>query len=146
MFAEYVRLGGRTKIYDAPRKITYRQTPTGNYIDAEKLTQLFRSNSQNRNRKAIAQSIYLIAHRFAGKLANNTHCEDAASEAAIIGIRKIWHYTKNCRHTNAFGFFTKLVQREIYRQLKMESNLAQGLPRRHRAKPSNEPRTGVSGA
>lgn len=44
-----------------------------------------------------------------------------------MAIRKIAHYARNCRHDNAFSYFTRVVQMEVWRQLEAEARRENGL-------------------
>jgi len=116
---------------------------SGHYIDAREFTELFRKNATNRKRKIIAERIHLIAQNYVrrfslefysvpeeGGFARRSHVvlEDAASEATLAAMKKIWHYTKRCDHRNAFLYFTKVIQYEVFNRLRVERNLARGLP------------------
>ena len=52
--------------------------------------------------------------------------DDAACEATLLALRKVSHFQKNCKQKNAFLYFTKVMQRKVWEQLRMESRLAQG--------------------
>jgi hypothetical protein len=115
--------------FDAIADGRFAASSSAHYIGAEAFTRLFEKNGGNQKRGVIARAIYLIAMRFVDKLRGfpRAWLEDAASEAAILGIRKIWHYQKNCSHKNAFSYFTKLIQNKVWEQLRMQSRLEQGL-------------------
>lgn len=105
-------------------------SPGKGYIDARRFTELFRRNANNRNRRLIAEGIYLIARNFVRRYKGRMPaiwCEDAASEAALLGLGKIWHYQIHCQHKNAFSYFTKLVQNKVNERLRVESRLQEGL-------------------
>lgn len=101
----------------------------GRYIDPQKFTGLFRSF--RRRRGEIAEGIFLIAQNYVRRYAYLPRHwrEEAAAEAALLGIRKIEHYARNCAHANAFSYFTKLVQRRVWEQFKIEKRQAACLPR-----------------
>ena len=101
----------------------------GKYLNAASFTALFRANSQNRKRRQIAEAIHLIAANFVNKYhwMPREWREDAASEATLLGLRKIWHYQRNCKHVNAFSYFTKLVQMKVWEQFAAERRRCNGL-------------------
>lgn len=114
----------------ADLQATATASPGKGYIDARRFTALFSRNANNRNRRLIAEGIYLIARNFVRRYQSKMPaiwCEDAASEAALLGLEKIWHYQIHCQHKNAFSYFTKLVQNKVKERLRVESRLQQGL-------------------
>jgi chromosome segregation and condensation protein ScpB len=50
-----------------------------------------------------------------------------SSFAAASTMSKISHYKNNCKQTNAFSYFTKLVQTKVWEQLRVEGRLEMGL-------------------
>lgn len=97
------------------------------YIDAGRFTRLF---SEQDSQKTIETEIYQIAQRFVMRYAAShprEMLEDAASEAAVLGIRKISHYRNRCDPKNAFSYFTKLIQRKVWEYIRIEQRRSRGL-------------------
>lgn len=97
------------------------------YIDAREFTALFRN--AEKNWESIAAGIHLIAQRFVSKYRSlpSAWRDDAASEAMLLGLAKISHYQKNCRHSNAFLYFTRVIQTKVWERFKVERRVEKGL-------------------
>jgi hypothetical protein len=127
---------GRWRKYRASRNMQVHRalqmrdgaTCPNHYIDAQAFTQLFEKNGNNKNRKKIAMGVYVIAHNYVRRFRYVPPAwrEDAASDAAMLAMSKIWWYQKNCRHKNAFSYFTKVVQNRVLDLLRMEAHREAG--------------------
>ena len=123
-----------SRIYHARRAWEIRLADTRlretRYVDAAELTGLFARNANNRKRRLIIERLFLMARGITSRYARFywLPLDDIASDAAMAATAKIWHYTQNCRHQNAFSYFTRLLFHEVAQRVRVESNLAKGLP------------------
>jgi hypothetical protein len=98
----------------APKPPAKPSSESNHYLDADALAALIRGNTNNRNRRKIAAALYVMAHKLRLTFKGDRHeLEDAASNAALIALRRLHKCNPKRTGKDIFSFFSEVMRKEI---------------------------------